>query len=507
MVINVKKTYGLIVLALLNILTIFLVASLFIYENFSLAIKIVIGILLFVILLYFDRTITRTLFKRVKKNLPPKAKKKAIKKLKRKKIATDVAITLLCLVGAVANYYYYQANQTLQQITLNLEPTSITAYAYVLKNSQIDTIDDTSIVNIGFDEQEQASSFSLISNELETAYDMISYVNYNPIMIETTKDVYQNIIDEEVEMIIVGENSRKALKNAFKDFDKKLKCIKTLTINTGVASLPIDVTTEPFNVLIVGVDVREGEGDIYSLTRTDTMIVASFNPQTMALSLISVPRDSYVPLASDGQYDKLTHAGVLGMGCTIETIEELLDIDINYYTKFNFSALVDLVDTLGGIDVDVQYSFTEQDSHDQADAISVEEGMQTLNGEQALAYARHRKTQNDHIRNASQQQVLEAILHKLASFNTLTKFSSLLDVMRNNMTTNFSKNELYGLISLVPKLNQLQLNNMVIAGTDLEEYVPKFDQYLWITELDEDSVNQAHQQIESVMARKEHHTN
>lgn len=503
---NVKKTYGLIVLALIDILTVFLVGSLFIYENFSLAKKIIIGIITMIILVYLNRTTMRTLFRRVKKNLPPTAKKKAIKKLKRKKILADTAITLLCLLLATVNFYYYQANQTLEQITFNLEPTSITTYAYVLKDSQIDTIDDSDIVNIGFDQQEQASSFSLISNELETAYDMTEYVDYNPIMIETTKAVYQQIIDEEVDMIIIGENCRKALKNTYIDFDQKLKCIKTFTINTGIASLPVDVTTNPFNVLIVGVDVREGEGDIYSLTRTDTMIVASFNPQTTALSLISVPRDSYVPLASDGQYDKLTHAGMLGMGCTIETIEELLDIDINYYTKFNFSALVDLVDALGGIEVDVQYSFTEQDSHDQADAITVEKGKQILNGEKALAYARHRKTQNDHVRNASQQQVLEAILHKLTSFNTLTKINSLFEVLRNNMTTNFSKNELYSLISLFPKLSQLQLDNMVIEGTDLEEYVPKFDQYLWITELHEDSIEQAHKQIETVMGQRAHHT-
>ena len=96
------------------------------------------------------------------------------------------------------------------------------------------------------------------------------------------------------------------------------------------------VSKEAFNVLILGVDIREDEGDIHSNTRADTIMVASFDPKTMKASLVSIPRDTYTPLSYNNQEDKLTHAGSYGVGCMIETVENLLDIQINYYAKFNF---------------------------------------------------------------------------------------------------------------------------------------------------------------------------
>lgn len=160
---------------------------------------------------------------------------------------------------------------------------------------------------------------------------------------------------------------------------------------------------------------------------------------------------------------------------------------------------MDLVDALGGIQVDVQYSFTEQNSQDVPDAISVEAGLQTLDGEEALAYSRHRKTQNDHVRNASQQQVLAALLKKLASVQIITRFDSLMGIMQNNMTTNFSKNEIYSLAGLLPQMGNLTIDQYVLEGEDIETYVPLYQQNLWITQLNEKSIQQAKTEIQSIL--------
>ena len=222
-------------------------------------------------------------------------------------------------------------------------------------------------------------------------------------------------------------------------------------------------------------------------------MVASFNPTTMQISLVSIPRDSYV-LVGDN-YDKITHAGMDGITAVIDSVENLLDIHINYFAKFNFNALVQMIDAINGININVDYGFCEQDSHDVPDAICLEEGYQHLDGEQALAYARHRKTVTDHIRNNAQQQVIKGITDRLTSVSILTNFNSLLKVLANNMLTNFTKKELYSLAGLAPNLGSLNYQNTVLSGEDDLRYIAKYGQELAVTYLDDDSISEAHDQI------------
>ena len=499
-----KKTYGLSVLVLLNIAIIFLTGQFFYNESLDLIKKLAIALAVFLATALIDLKSLQILFKKVKATLPEKKKSLALKRLKSKKHITNLVLSILCVVLFLVNYYYFRANEMLNKITFAMEPTELNYYVYVAKDSSITSLEDESIVQVGFDELEQQKGFSLLRSNLENNHNRICYVDFNPAFISPTNDLYSNLCTQQVEAIIVGEDVLKSLKTTYPDFESKTRLIQEITIPTGVKSLPVDVTNEPYNVLIMGVDIREDEGDIYSKTRTDTLMLVTFNPKIMEASIISIPRDSYVQISGyeDERYDKITHAGMDGVGCTIETVEDLLDIDINYYAKFNFNALVGLVDALGGIDVDVKFSFTEQDSNDNKGAISLQAGQQTLNGEQALAYARHRKTQHDHVRNESQQQVLKAILAKLTSFDTVSKIDDLFLVMQQNMTTNFNRDELISLISLVPKLKNLKMTNQVIDGVDQESYVPLYDQYLWITELNEDSLAKAKQTINTLLTKK-----
>ena len=124
------------------------------------------------------------------------------------------------------------------------------------------------------------------------------------------------------------------------------------------------------------------------------LMVITFNPKTLTSTMLSIPRDSYVPIAcfSGQRKNKITHAAWQGESCMQKTIENFLDIDIDYYVKINFKGVVKLVDTLGGVEVDVPYNLCEQNSNRQwgANTVYIEEGRQVLNGEQALAFARNR---------------------------------------------------------------------------------------------------------------------
>lgn len=494
-----KKIYGLLILALLNISILLLVGQFFIYETLSLSVKIILGVLVGLLIILLDYKVFKLLHTRIKSSLPEIKKQKKLASLKRKKHIVNLLLSILTILFGLGNYYYFKTNQMLQTITFVMEPEELTYQVYVTKDSGISSISDEAILSIGFEQAEQEKGYSLLASTLEHQYQRINYQDFLPEFVSPRNDLYEKLKTDELDAIILSEEAKESLLVTYPNFLKETRMIQEIIIPTGVKSQPVDVSKECFNVLIMGVDIREDEGDIYTPTRTDTLMVVTFNPSTMQANLVSIPRDSYVEIAgTNGTYDKITHAGLDGMGCTIETVENLLDIEINYYAKFNFNALVNLVDTLGGIQVDVQYSFQEQDSNDVAGAINVTQGLQVLNGEQALAYARHRKTQNDHVRNESQQQVIKAILSKLASLETISKFDELMNVLANNMTTNFNREEIIALMGLIPKLNELQMTNSVLEGEDLETYVPLYDQYLWITQLDSEAIEEVTQKMKKI---------
>ncbi len=220
------------------------------------------------------------------------------------------------------------------------------------------------------------------------------------------------------------------------------------------------------SVLFMGVDdssVRDNEKG----SRTDALMLATFNDDKKTVKLLSIPRDSYVYIPGKENYSKITHAHAYGgVKYTIDTVEELLDIPVDYYVKMNFNAFVDVVDALGGIDVEVPYTFTEQDSSDKQGAITLEEGLQTLNGEEALALARTRKKDSDIERGKRQQQILTAIIDKAASAGSITKYANVIEGIGKNMKTNMTFKEMKSFTSYVLGAANLQIESINLEGQD-----------------------------------------
>ena len=243
--------------------------------------------------------------------------------------------------------------------------------------------------------------------------------------------------------------------------DTKIVYTKTKEITNQSSNKSL---TEPFTILLMGVD-SEAEDINGAAFNGDALMLITFNPKTLSTTILSIPRDSYVPIACfpNQKRNKITHAAWYGESCMIDTIQNFLDVKIDYYVKVNFKGVVKLVDTIGGIDVDIPYAFCEQNSNREwgRNTIYVEAGLQTINGEQALAFARNRHpnpsycsskwtnyVSNDFVRGQHQQEVLKAILNKLkstADFNTVT---SLLDTISNNLETNMSKTEIWSLYNI-----------------------------------------------------------
>ncbi len=495
-----KKLYGSIIVIALTTGVFFVLREAGAFFGWSAMTTMIVFALALVIMAFIDILALKLLFKR----LPHDSSPKKIKHLRTEKRVLNIALTLALLITLAAGYIFHQGKTVMKTLTGVTEPDSLTGYVFVKKDSAMKDYGDQDYIQFGFLKEDFDGPFSMVIDQLDKQHERVCYLDYNPCLADSPAQCYQSLMSEQTDIMVISEADYETLKNLNSTFDEDIKCLEKITLPIATPSIPVDVTAEPFNVLLMGVDLRAGEGNIYTFTRTDTLIVASFNPATCRLLLVSIPRDSYVTLADEeNNSDKITHAGLEGPACTVKTVENLLGIDINYYAKFNFNAMVDLVDQLGGIDVDVAYDFTEQDSQDWENAITVSKGQQLLNGEEALAYTRHRFTQNDHVRNDAQQQVLEAIIHRLISWGTLSNLDDLLKVLKNNMTTNMPGDSIQALAGMLPTLSRMEMTHYVLEGEDYETYVPRYDQDLWITDLDEKSVQKAQDMIQEIQNKEE----
>lgn len=223
------------------------------------------------------------------------------------------------------------------------------------------------------------------------------------------------------------------------------------------------------SILFIGIDEssKRSQGDN---TRSDALMLATLNEKEKSVKLVTIPRDSYVFIREVGYSTKINHAHSFGgPKATIETVEDLLDIPVDYYVRLDFEAFMEIVDALGGINIDVPYTFSEQDSKDKANAITLEEGMQKLNGEEALALARTRKLDSDIERGKRQQEIMKAIMKKAASGTSVLKYGQVIDAIGSNMRTNMTFDEIKAFIDYGVSGN-LDIETMTIAGEDV--YIP-----------------------------------
>ena len=236
--------------------------------------------------------------------------------------------------------------------------------------------------------------------------------------------------------------------------------------------------TEPFSILLMGVDSTDDGLDANMAYNGDTLMLITFNPETLNATVFSIPRDMYVPIACrNNAKAKINSSAAHGTKCVIDTVENFTEVKIDYYVKINFKGVVDLVNAVGGITVDVGKDFCEQDSlrrfgeHE----ICLKKGVQKLNGEQALAFSRHRHTlvRGDIDRIQNQQMVVEAITKELKNTKSLGDFEKILDTITNNMLTNMSTEQILSFYNIGKDMvkNSLKGNDFItIEKTYLEYY-------------------------------------
>ncbi|WP_053073754.1 LCP family protein [Bacillus sp. LL01] len=227
----------------------------------------------------------------------------------------------------------------------------------------------------------------------------------------------------------------------------------------------VEINKDPFSVLIMGIEDYSTGGEN---GRTDTLMVATLNPKDKTMKLLSIPRDTQVYFEHLGYYSKINHANAYGgKEMTIEKVEELLEVPIDYYTTVNFEGFKNVIDIVGGVEVEVPFDFTEKSDVDSS-KIYFKEGPMKLDGEEALAYARMRKQdpRGDFGRNDRQKQIIQAAVSEMLSPSNLFKVDNIAKEMGTNVQTNIRVSEGIGLSKLYAGFNSSSLESLTLEGAD-----------------------------------------
>lgn len=334
---------------------------------------------------------------------------------------------------------------------------------------------------------------------VEQLEDKVKYVAEK---VEDYSILEETLLADKIDAILIEQSSSEIAREENEAYKNNTIVIDTITVQVEIRDIAkdVDVSSESFNIYISGIDTY---GSITSVSRSDVNMVITVNPTTHEVRLTSIPRDYYVSLHNKKGYkDKLTHAGIYGIEESVETIQDLLNIDINYYVKVNFTSVIDIVDAIGPIVIYSKYGFTTgvYDSHTKSYSFAA--GKNTLNGEEALAFARERKAfvGGDRVRNENQQIILEAIMNKVVSPSIIVNYTSLLKTLSNAFVTNMPEDKITTLIrNQIDSNADWKISKYVLEGMDSYEYTYSYKSAkLYVMLPDSDSVNEAISGIDKV---------
>lgn len=410
--------------------------------------------------------------------------------LKKKKIGYLLSIVFIIISGFVI-YYLSTTYNFLSYFNKDNYKTE-TFLVLALKDSDYSKLDDLDGLDIGYVKNE-ITSINKALDKINKKIDIenIEYDNYHL--------VFDDMIDKKLTSGLIEESNYNMILEENPNYEDLFKIIDKIKIITKIDNRDgnVNVTEDTFNILISGIDTA---GDISNVGRSDVNIVLTINPKTKQILMTSIPRDYYVQLYNTTGYkDKLTHAGIYGIDMSINTIEELLDININYYFRVNFTTLENIIDAIGGVDVYSEYSFVSY-----IGSYQFYKGYNHMNGNQALGFARERKTlpEGDISRAKNQQAVIDGIIRKLTSFSSITKYSNVINSLKDTFQTNMTNNNITSLIKMQLNDNaSWNITSNVLSGTGASEYTYSYKgQKLYVMIPDDSSVNDAIDLINQVVS-------
>ena len=380
----------------------------------------------------------------------------------KRSIVTKIISLLMSILLMFASSYVVRGNDFFNTVTKATTQKYLVS-VITMKNNSATKLSDLDGKKFGVSYQHDTTTITKaiadMENDLGEQEDMVKYDDYSGL----ADALYKG----EVDAIIVGQEYKSMLEANHDSFDDETKIIKSYEYDAklSVTTKQTDVTENPFNVYVTGIDTY---GSVNTVSRSDVNLIVTVNPKTKQILMTSIPRDCEIELDRNGKMDKLTHTGIYGTSETINTIENFLDMQINYYARTNFSGITNIIDALGGITVESDYSFETLHGNYQ-----IKKGKNEMDGDMALCFVRERYAlpNGDFDRGKNQQKVLKAMMDKAMSPKIITNFNNILSAIEGSFETDMSSNEIKSLINM--QLNDMadwSIYDVQVQGKRLYDY-------------------------------------
>lgn len=411
------------------------------------------------------------------------------------RILGKVLIAILVIVLGVGNVYFYQTSHMISKVTVEAGDTEYEYISVVVKKENSaeelkDMKNGIFAIPEKIDTENTEKTIKDINDQLKLTIKTSKYAN--------TNDQAEALMDDKVDAMILNEAYRSLLDENYPTFEFDTKIIYTYKIPKVVKEIGnkvVDVNSTPYNVYISGIDTY---GPISAKSRSDVNMIATINPTTHQVLLTSIPRDYYVAqTCQGGQQDKLTHTGIFGVDCTIESMESFTGLKFNYYVRVNFSSVESIVNAIGGIDVYNQMSFNSG-----VDGTFIPGGDIHMNGNIALKFARerHAYADGDRQRGRNQMIVLEAIIDKAISPTIISAYSDIMSAVGDTFQTNMTADEMSSIVK--KQLNDgasWTVQQQSVTGSGGTDWTPANGFNAYVMYPDQTSVDTALANINTIM--------
>ena len=419
-----------------------------------------------------------------------------LQKTKKSPLVTTVVLVIFSLVSLVGIFGFKQMIDITNRMNQTAAFSEVEMSIVVPKESDIKDVSQLTSV--------QAPT-KVDKNNIETLMSALKKDKKVDVKVDDVasyQEAYDNLKSGKSKAMVLSGSYASLLESVDSNYASNLKTIYTYKIKKKNSNSAKQVDSKVFNIYISGIDTY---GSISTVSRSDVNIIMTVNMNTHKILLTTTPRDAYVKIPGGGadQYDKVTHAGIYGVETSEQTLENLYGIKIDYYARINFTSFLKLIDQLGGVTVHNDQAFTSL--HGKFD---FPVGDIQMNSEQALGFVRERYSLDggDNDRGKNQEKVISAIVNKLASLNSVSNFTSIVNNLQDSVQTNMSLDTINALANTqLDSGSKFTVTSQAVTGTGSTGQLTSYampNSSLYMMKLDDSSVASASQAIKNLMEEK-----
>ena len=419
-----------------------------------------------------------------------------LQKAKKSTLVTTIILVVFSLISLVGVFGFKQMIDITNRMNQTAAFSEVEMSIVVPKDSDIKDVNQLTTVQAPtkVDKNNVDTLMSALKKDKKVDVKVDDVASY--------QEAYDNLKSGKSKAMVLSGSYASLLESVDSNYASNLKTIYTYKIKKKNNNSAKQVDSKVFNIYISGIDTY---GSISTVSRSDVNIIMTVNMNTHKILLTTTPRDAYVKIPDGGadQYDKLTHAGIYGVETSEKTLENLYGIKIDYYARINFTSFLKLIDQLGGVTVHNDQAFTSL--HGKFD---FPVGDIQMNSEQALGFVRERYSLDggDNDRGKNQEKVISAIVNKLASLNSVSNFTSIVNNLQDSVQTNMSLDTINALANTqLDSGSKFTVTSQAVTGTGSTGQLTSYampNSSLYMMRLDNSSVASASQTIKNLMEEK-----